>query len=91
MWVVWTWFTLGMGCIVKLPEAPRSAWVAYPTEMLELADGLRVVLERAPAFGDAGAVLLVGADSANEPAGRGGLAHLVEHLAYHGGGAPLRG
>jgi len=56
--------------------------VAYPTRTLQLADGLRVVLESAPDFGVAGAVLLVAAGAADDPANRGGLAHLAEHVVF---------
>ncbi len=51
------------------------------TRRLELGDGLRVVLEVAPAFDAAAAVLVIGAGSADDPVAKAGLAHLTEHLA----------
>jgi zinc protease len=76
-------------CIVQPPpQAPGADIVSYPTRQLELSNGLRVVLERAPDFGVAAAVLVVGAGAADERPGYAGLAHLVEHLACeskHGG------
>jgi len=74
-----------LGCIVtKPPEAPGAEAAARPLRVVALADGLRVVLEQAPDFGEAGAVLVVGAGSADEPASQAGLAHLTEHMAFDG-------
>lgn len=50
----------------------------------ELANGLRVVLWEAPATGEVAVALALRAGSSQEPPGRGGLAHLVEHLSFHG-------
>jgi zinc protease len=76
-------------CIVKPTAQAPGAWVIdYATRQLVLPSGLHVVLERAPDFDVGGAVLMVGAGSADEPAGKEGLAHLTEHLAAeakHGG------
>jgi zinc protease len=74
----------GGGCVVRKSAAVPTAGEAihYPLRTLELADGLTVVLEQAPDFGSAGAMLVVGAGSADEPADKAGLAHLVEHLAF---------
>src|SRR4051794_28421904 len=80
------------GCIIKKPPvAPRSSVVRYATRQIELGDGLRVVLETAPDFGTAAAVLMVDAGSADEPAGKAGLAHLTEHVVFEGlhGGVSL--
>jgi zinc protease len=62
--------------------------VAYPSRTLELPNGMRVLLEQAPDFGAAGAVLVVGAGAADDPAGKAGLAHVAEHMIFsatHGG------
>ena len=70
-------------CIVRAPEGPTAvALKDYPTRALELPNGMRVLLEEAPDFGASGAVLVVGAGSADNPAGKAGLAHLAEHLAF---------
>ena len=69
------------GCIVKpTPVAPGGRVVQYSARRIELAGGLRVVLERAPDFGVAGAVLMVGAGSGDEHPSKAGLAHLTEHV-----------
>src|SRR5262245_40625818 len=55
--------------------------------------GLRVIFERAPGSRVAGVTTVVGAGSHQDPPGREGLAHLVEHLTFraHGpGAAPMR-
>jgi predicted Zn-dependent peptidase len=54
----------------------------YPSRTLALANGMRVLLEEAPDFGAAGAVLVVGAGAADDPEGKAGLAHLAEHLVF---------
>jgi zinc protease len=65
-----------------MPTASATKEVDYDVRVLELGDGLHVVLERAPDFGAAVAVLVVGAGSASEPAEQAGLAHLVGHLSF---------
>jgi zinc protease len=58
------------------PPAPNLRQVDLPS-------GLRVGFERAPTRGMVGVVLVVGAGSTGDPAGKEGLAHLVEHLGFH--------
>jgi zinc protease len=71
------------GCIVRDVKEPTSTEpVTYPSRAIELANGLHVLLEEAPDFGAAGAVLVVGAGAANDPQGKGGLAHLAEHIVF---------
>jgi zinc protease len=80
------------GCIVaKRPDVPSAEATSYPLRVIALADGLHVVLEQAPDFDRAGAALVIGAGSAQEPASESGLAHLTEHIAFEGkhGGASL--
>ena len=48
-----------------------------------LPSGLRVGYERAPTRGMVGAVLVIGSGSTEDPPGKEGLAHLVEHLTFH--------
>jgi zinc protease len=74
---------LGSCLATRPPNVPGAEVVVrYPLEGYQLPNGLRVVLERSPDFGRAGAVLLVGAGSAAERPGQEGLAHLVEHLVF---------
>jgi hypothetical protein len=61
---------LAVSCIgPRYPELPRAEVAAYPTNQYQLPNRLRVVLERGPDFGRAGAVLIVGAGSSADPAG----------------------
>ncbi|HVR02729.1 MAG TPA: insulinase family protein [Polyangia bacterium] len=46
--------------------------------------GLRVLFERAPGSTTAGATIVVGSGSTEDPPGLEGLAHLVEHLVFRG-------
>src|SRR5215213_4372881 len=55
----------------------------YDVRQTLLASGLRVGVERAPTRGMVGVVLVVGAGSVDDPRGKEGLAHLVEHLTFH--------
>lgn len=77
------------GCIVDTaPARPTSAAPEQPLRTLVLGNGLRVVLQQAPDFGTAVVAEGVGAGAADDPAGKRGLAHLVEHLvcqSSHGG------
>src|SRR5688572_14294565 len=49
-----------------------------------LPDGLRLVHERVPGSGAVALVLTIRAGAARDPAGKRGLAHLVEHLTFRG-------
>lgn len=71
-----------VACLNSPAVSPTGAAIRYPIAQSTTASGMRVVYEVAPDFGTAGAVLVVGAGSADEPAGKGGLAHLVEHLVF---------
>jgi zinc protease len=50
---------------------------------LTLASGTRAAFEVSPDFGAAGVVLVMGTGSVDDPHGKEGLAHLVEHLVFH--------
>ncbi|HVZ70860.1 MAG TPA: insulinase family protein [Polyangia bacterium] len=50
--------------------------------------GLHIIFERAPGAQQAGVVTVVGAGSVQDPAGREGLAHFVEHLLFREAHAP---
>jgi zinc protease len=84
--------TAGTGCAAGLPDAPMIPPQEHPRWLAPLASGARVlVLE------DRGAPVVTvaavyGAGGTDDPAGREGLAHLVEHLAFRsrpGGGPQL--
>jgi zinc protease len=75
-------------CIASPMVTPTTQPVRYAVSQSALPSGMQTVFEVAPDFGVAGVVLAVGAGSADEPADRQGLAHLVEHLVIlgrHGG------
>ncbi|RJS25289.1 insulinase family protein [Corallococcus sp. H22C18031201] len=84
--------TLG-GCATVPPRGQLVMRdTAFPLRDFRLGSGLRVVVEqdsRAPVVAVAA---LVGVGSSNDPQGKEGLAHLVEHLAFrarHGGTASV--
>ncbi len=47
-----------------------------------LASGMRLAIEQAPTSGMVAAILTIGVGSTNDPPGKEGLAHFVEHLAF---------
>jgi zinc protease len=53
---------------------------------LHCPSGLRVLFERAPGTTTAAVTVVVGAGATADPAGREGLAHLVEHLTFRAHG-----
>ena len=87
--VLGLWVAIGLatgGCLVE-PKPSLSAndiSVRYPLRQLRLANGMLVLLERAPDFGTAGVALVVGSGAAAEAPAKAGLAHLTEHLAFQG-------
>jgi len=84
---------LAGGCLHPLPvRNPSLSVVSYELAQYQSATGMRVTLEHTADTGLAGAVLVIGAGSADDGAERSGLAHLTEHLAFDAhasGGAPL--
>lgn len=79
------------GCIVQKPPASHAAVAGgplYPQRVLQMADGLRVVLEQTPDLGSAEVSIAVAAGSADDPPDKPGLAHFAEHVVFnssHGG------
>lgn len=61
--------------LLPKPSAVKSTTLQYPS-------GLRVVFELHPGSGRVAIAALVGAGSGNDPIGREGAAHFVEHLAF---------
>lgn len=69
------------GCVVHHPVLPpRAASVSNKTH--QFPSGLRVVVEREPGSKRLAIAILVGGGSANDPPGKEGLAHFMEHLAF---------
>jgi len=56
--------------------------VKLPVTAFTAPSGLHVVIEQDPTARIAGVVAVVGAGAAQDPAGKDGLAHLVEHLTF---------
>jgi zinc protease len=77
----------GLGCVVRLP-APRRAPPAAPTVAARplvsrvLPSGLRLVVDRDPDATVVAVASAINAGGVNDPPGKGGLAHLVEHLTF---------
>src|SRR5256885_7120963 len=66
--------------------------VQFPLRSRTCPSGLRVRVGRDSRTRLAGVFLVVGAGSTSDPAGKEGLAHYIEHLAFRsrpGGGPPL--
>jgi len=72
--------------LVALLVAARSARadVARPVHGRRLANGLRVVVSPDPSAAEVSIVVRYDAGARDEPDGRDGLAHLVEHLMFTG-------
>jgi zinc protease len=60
--------------------------VRFAIKQFRLPSGMKVVIERAPTRGMVGVILTVAAGSAQDPPGKEGLAHYVEHLIYRAAG-----
>jgi zinc protease len=76
----WAPICLAAACVTRPASTPGSESIRYPLVSETRSSGLRTVFEVGPDFGTAGVVLLVKAGSADDPKGKEGLAHLVEHL-----------
>jgi len=61
--------------------------VRFAIKQFRLPSGMKVVIERAPTRGMVGVILTVAAGSAQDPPGKEGLAHYVEHLTYRAASA----
>ena len=74
--------------LADLPDAPRfdraDAFGAGVVQLWRLANGLRVALAPDPWAPTVALHTWVPAGSADEPAGRTGVAHLLEHLMFKG-------
>src|SRR5579871_5824615 len=56
--------------------------IKLPLRDLRYASGLRVIVEEDHSSHRVAIANVVGVGSANEPAGKEGMAHLIEHLAF---------
>jgi zinc protease len=56
--------------------------ISFSSAQVDQPSGLRLVYERAPTRGMVAVVLTVGAGASQDPPGKEGLAHFVEHLAF---------
>ncbi|HEV8238650.1 MAG TPA: pitrilysin family protein [Thermoanaerobaculia bacterium] len=73
----------GIVATLAFADAPTGS-LALPVEELVLDNGMRVLLAPRPGPGLVAAAWAVRRGSGDEPAGKSGVAHLVEHL-LHGG------
>jgi zinc protease len=67
---------------VARPGELGMTGVRFAIKQFRLPSGMMVVVERAPTRGMVGVILTVAAGSAQDPPGKEGLAHYVEHLTY---------
>lgn len=68
-------------CVTPVSQI-RVGKVALRARYAQLPSGARIVVEEAPGTGTVAVSMLVGAGSAQDPAGKEGLAHLAEHLSF---------
>src|SRR5258708_12918374 len=80
---------LGVSC-AGVPQRGDTGMRAFGFDLWDVhcPSGLRVIFERAPGAATAAVAVVVGAGAVDDPPGKEGLAHLVEHLTFraHGPG-----
>ncbi|HVJ21388.1 MAG TPA: insulinase family protein, partial [Polyangiaceae bacterium] len=69
---------------MRSARAPGVEALSFAVKQERLANGLRLVQHDDASQGLISLVLVVGAGSGRDPAGKEGLAHLVEHLVFRG-------
>ncbi|KFE70788.1 M16 family metallopeptidase [Hyalangium minutum] len=71
-------------CATMLPDRGQVVMrdVSFPLRDFRLPSGLRVVVEEDRRSPVVAVVAVVGVGGSNDPAGKEGLAHVVEHLAF---------
>jgi len=71
-------------CATALPDRGKVVMrdVSFPLRDFRLPSGLRVVVEEDRRSPVVAVVAVVGVGGSNDPAGKEGLAHVVEHLAF---------
>ena len=65
-----------------VPTTLQMRDMAFPIRVLNTPSGLRIILEEDHSRPLVAVVTLIDAGSANDPPGKEGLAHLVEHLTF---------
>lgn len=75
---------------VQLPERVVMAPARYPVRDLRFPSGLRVVLEQDHRSPTIAVAVVVGVGGVDDPKGKEGLAHLVEHLTFRARAADAR-
>jgi zinc protease len=85
---------LVLSACATLPERGQVVMrdVSFPLRDFRLGSGLRVVVEEDHRSPVVAVVAVVGTGSSSDPAGKEGMAHVVEHLVFrarHGGGASV--
>ncbi len=80
------WLAVAAAVVLSACKAHHAALPLRPAQLsgrvLQFPSGLRVVVEPEPGSKRVAFALLVGAGGAQDPPGREGLAHLVEHLLF---------
>ncbi|HSY21974.1 MAG TPA: pitrilysin family protein [Polyangiaceae bacterium] len=80
-----TALAIGLAIVMILTAAPAGARpFAAPIDTYRLPNGIRVVLAPDPDLPNVSVAIRYGVGSADDPAGKEGLAHLVEHLMFAG-------
>lgn len=77
-----SWVLLALSACAGLPRGPVLPETSFRMRELKLANGMRVIVEEDHATPLVGVFTVVGVGSSGDPAGRAGLAHLLEHLAF---------
>jgi zinc protease len=83
-------FLLAFAACASLPSEGDTGIRPFGFDLWDVRcpSGLRVIVERAPGVQRAGVTTIVGAGSMQDPPGREGLAHLVEHLMFRAAPPP---
>ncbi len=84
MGVLLVWALALSACATALPPRGQVVMrdVSFPLRDFRLPSGLRVVVEEDRRSPVVAVVAVVGAGGTSDPAGKEGLAHVVEHLAF---------
>jgi zinc protease len=91
--VLAAWVAGGAGCTSAMfprPGKPVMSDVQFRMRDFRLQNGMRIVVEEDHSTPLVAVVAVVGVGSSNDPPGREGLAHFLEHLAFRArpGGGP---
>lgn len=83
-WVLLLWLSLLLGCtaLTLPPNRPLARPVAFRGASEEFSSGLRLVVHEAPHMSRVTMNVSYRVGATDEPAGKEGLAHLVEHLTF---------